>query len=160
MPPAPAWSTLPLRTRHLNTVAPGATGPVVYWMSREIRSRDNWALLYAQQLAEERQAGLYVVYNMAVGYLGGGLRQHVFKTGGLKVVHENLGKLGIPFYVEAAGDFERVLVKKCRELGCAVLVTDFCPLKINDKWVEGVKKECGQVGDKWVEGCGQVGEDM
>jgi len=31
-------------------------GPVVYWMSRDQRAKDNWALIYAQELA--RRAGI------------------------------------------------------------------------------------------------------
>jgi len=38
------------RSRPLNRARPGE-GPVVYWMSRDQRVRDNWALLYAQELA-------------------------------------------------------------------------------------------------------------
>ena len=38
------------RVRPLNQARPGQ-GPVVYWMSRDQRVRDNWALLYAQELA-------------------------------------------------------------------------------------------------------------
>ena len=26
-------------------------GPVIYWMSRDQRTHDNWALLFAQQIA-------------------------------------------------------------------------------------------------------------
>jgi deoxyribodipyrimidine photo-lyase len=35
------------RVRPLNEARPGQ-GPRVYWMSRDQRVRDNWALLYAQ----------------------------------------------------------------------------------------------------------------
>ena len=37
-------------------------GSVLYWMSREQRARDNWALLYAQQQAILRRAPLHVVF--------------------------------------------------------------------------------------------------
>lgn len=86
------------RVRSLNNarLRPGA---VVYWMSREIRSEDNWALLYAKQKADGWQKPFYVVYNLDIGYLGGGLRSHLFKVGGLQVVHDNLAKLNIPFAV-------------------------------------------------------------
>ncbi len=43
------------RIRALNQ-APSGTGPVVYWMSRDQRVTDNWALLYAQELALARQS--------------------------------------------------------------------------------------------------------
>ncbi len=33
-------------------------GPVVYWMSRDQRVDDNWAMVYAQSLAESSNAEL------------------------------------------------------------------------------------------------------
>ena len=57
-----------------------ASGPVVYWMSREMRVKDNWALGYAATVAKDvLKTGLVVVYNLEVGYLNGGYRNHVFK---------------------------------------------------------------------------------
>ena len=38
------------------------TGPVVYWMSRDQRLRDNWALIFAMQAAQERKSPLLVVF--------------------------------------------------------------------------------------------------
>lgn len=29
-------------------------GPIIYWMSRDQRAHDNWALLFAQHLALEK----------------------------------------------------------------------------------------------------------
>ena len=40
------------RVRLVREGAPGS-GPVVYWMSRDQRAQDNWALLYAQEIALE-----------------------------------------------------------------------------------------------------------
>lgn len=44
------------RCRRLNKVpmAKDSRGPVIYWMSRDQRVEDNWALLYAQKLALQR----------------------------------------------------------------------------------------------------------
>ena len=39
-------------------------GPIVYWMNREIRTEDNWSILYAQKLAEENNVPLIVFYNL------------------------------------------------------------------------------------------------
>ena len=41
------------------------------------------------KIAEKNKVPLYVVYNLDVGYLGGGLRQHKFKLDGLKVLETN-----------------------------------------------------------------------
>ena len=35
---------------------------VYYWMQREMRAVDNWALLFARHLAEERDVPLRVIY--------------------------------------------------------------------------------------------------
>ena len=43
-------------------------GPVVYWMSRDQRVGDNWALLWAQQEALIHQKGLLVVFCMIPNY--------------------------------------------------------------------------------------------
>jgi len=40
----------PQRVRAL-TKESQAKGPVIYWMSRDQRVNDNWALLYARELA-------------------------------------------------------------------------------------------------------------
>ena len=40
-------------------------GGVLYWMSRDQRVQDNWALLHARQLADEHGVGLSVAFCMA-----------------------------------------------------------------------------------------------
>ncbi|MDH4258345.1 MAG: deoxyribodipyrimidine photo-lyase, partial [Candidatus Aminicenantes bacterium] len=37
------------RVRRLNEIDTRGQGPVVYWMSRDQRAEDNWALLSAQE---------------------------------------------------------------------------------------------------------------
>ncbi|KAF4752925.1 hypothetical protein FOZ62_010832, partial [Perkinsus olseni] len=125
------------------------TGPVVYWMSREIRARDNWALLHAQSLALQGKQPLVVVYNLAVGYLGGALRQHVFKVGGLRVVARNLHDKGIPFRVDYSEDFPKALGKIASKLGSSHVVTDFTPLRLNRKWEEAFVKEAKKLSIKF-----------
>ena len=39
-------------------------GPVVYWMQREQRVSDNWALIYAYEKAKETNEKLLVVFNL------------------------------------------------------------------------------------------------
>lgn len=36
--------------------------PIVYWMSRDQRVRDNWALIYAQELVLKKKTPLIVVF--------------------------------------------------------------------------------------------------
>ena len=58
-------------------------GPVAYWMSRDQRVHDNWALLYAQHLARERRVPLWVVFGLAPSFLGATWRQYAFMLEGL-----------------------------------------------------------------------------
>ena len=56
------------RVRKLNNQEIGE-GPIVYWMDRDIRTKDNWALLYAQELALKNKQPLIVVYNLVIDFL-------------------------------------------------------------------------------------------
>jgi hypothetical protein len=44
-------------------------GPIVYWMSRDQRVRDNWALLFAQELALQERVPMAVVFCLAPRFL-------------------------------------------------------------------------------------------
>ena len=41
---------------------PMGDGPVVYWMSRDQRAMDNWALCHALAVAREHRRPLHVVF--------------------------------------------------------------------------------------------------
>jgi len=114
-------------------------GPVVYWMNRDNRAEDNWALLHAQEQARTHHVPLLVLYNLDVGFLGGGYRQHVFKLQGLEAVEKSLQKKNIPFTVVVGGVKE--VVTFLESVSAGYLVTDFSPLKIQRKWVNGVAKK-------------------
>ena len=70
-----------LRSRKLRS-GESVHGPVLYWMSRDQRAVDNWALLHAQQLALERRAPLAVLFTLAPSFLGATLRQYGFMLRG------------------------------------------------------------------------------
>ncbi|KAF4669396.1 hypothetical protein FOL47_002556 [Perkinsus chesapeaki] len=125
------------------------TGAVIYWMSREIRSKDNWALLYAQSLALKGKQPLVVVYNLTIGYLGGALRQHAFKVAGLRVVAKNLKDKGIAFRVDYADDFPARLADIAKNLQASHVVTDFTPLRVSKEWEESFKKEAQRLKIKF-----------
>ncbi len=108
-------------------------GPVIYWMSRDQRVMDNWALLYAQQLAYEHKAPLAVVFCQVPEYLDATIRQYGFMIRGLKEVEKDLQKKNIPFFL-LLGEPKKELTKFLKEYDAGALVTDFNPLKINRKW--------------------------
>lgn len=130
-----------MNPQRINSVAeglgsPAGAGPVVYWMSRDQRVRDNWALLHAQELALGRKVPLEVAFCLVSGFLGAAWRQYSFMLGGLREVEKDLGRLGIGFRVLAGEPASRI-PRLLKELDASALVTDFDPLRIKRGWVEG-----------------------
>ena len=72
-------------------------GPVVYWMSRDQRLADNWALLYAQQLALEYKSPLAIVFCLVPEFLGATIRQYEFMLKGLEEVASTRKEVRHPF---------------------------------------------------------------
>jgi len=108
-------------------------GPVVYWMSRDQRCKNNWALLYAQELALEFRAPLAVVFCLVPDYLGATARQYDFMTRGLQEVEERLAKKAIPFYLLTGTPAEEVPRFAVRH-HVGTLITDFSPLRVKRVW--------------------------
>lgn len=124
------------RARPLNKHAV-ATGPIVYWLDRDIRAHDNWALLEAQAIARKNHAPLLVVYNLVVNFLHGSVRQWDFKIRSLQELQTELAKKNIPLFVvldETGTDSPRLLQKFCDKYHVGAVVTDFSPLRIQRAW--------------------------
>ena len=113
------------------------TGPVVYWMSRDQRVHDNWALLYAQKLALEKNTPLLVIFNLVTDFLEATLRQYAFMINGLKELELELRKYSIPFHL-LQGKPENKIPVFIKENNCSILVTDFDPLRVKINWKEKV----------------------
>ena len=109
------------------------TGPVVYWMSRDQRCEDNWALLYAQELALSLQVPLAVVFCLVPDYLGATARQYGFMTRGLQEAEERLAKKAVPFYLLTGTPAEEVPRFAARH-HVGTLITDFSPLRVKRVW--------------------------
>ncbi|MBN2415200.1 deoxyribodipyrimidine photo-lyase [bacterium] len=124
------------RISSLNAI-PARPGPVVYWMSRDQRARDNWALLYAQEKAVEFRAPLHVVFCLVPEFLGALDRQYRFMLHGLRQTAADLSGLHIPFRLEEGEPRERIPAFLDR-VGAGMLVTDFDPLKIKRAWKQQV----------------------
>jgi deoxyribodipyrimidine photo-lyase len=112
-------------------------GGITYWMSRDQRVEDNWALLYAQELARKHGVGLSVVFCMVPSFLGATMRMYDFMLTGLEEVESSLHALGVPFrlLMGAPGDALPAFVQ--RHSVCAI-VTDFSPLRIGAEWKAAV----------------------
>jgi deoxyribodipyrimidine photo-lyase len=115
------------RIRHLNERA-ATSGPVVYWMSRDQRVDDNWALLYAHEKAQERGVSLCVIFALFKIDARGNTRQYRFMFEGLKEVETTLATLQIPFFV-LSGPPDDTIPAFVKEHGCGEVVVDFNPLE-------------------------------
>jgi deoxyribodipyrimidine photo-lyase len=113
------------------------TGPVVYWMSRDQRVVDNWALLHAQQEALARQSPLAVVFCLAPSFLGATLRQYAFMLTGLEEVERRLAAVHIPFFL-LEGEPGEEIPRFIEQEDASLLITDFDPLRIKRTWRETV----------------------
>jgi deoxyribodipyrimidine photo-lyase len=117
-------------------------GPIIYWMSREQRVKNNWSLLHAQNLAIKNKRALITVFTLSTSFLGATSRQYNFMINGLQEVEKDLSKLNIPFIL-LIGDPVLELtnfIKKCK---VGAVVSDFDPLRIKNDWREKTAKESG-----------------
>lgn len=103
-------------------------GPVIYLMSRDQRTEDNWALLWAQQEAETRGKPLMVVYGYEPDNLGTDMRHAGFMLNGLTHIHDQLARKNIGYWL-LQGNSATMLPPFLREHDAHVLVTDFSPLR-------------------------------
>lgn len=109
------------------------TGHVVYWMQRDQRVHDNWALIYAQQKAIEKNSRLIVLFNLVPDFLEATIRQYGFMLKGLKQVELELRKYNIEF-VLTFGNPAIEIPRYLNDIKASLLVTDFNPLKIIRGW--------------------------
>ena len=115
-------------------------GPIIYWMQRDQRAGDNWALIFAAELAESRNEPLIVLFNLVDEFLEAGFRQYDFMLRGLEEVEESLQKINIPFYL-TTGDPSEEISEFIEETKAGVLVSDFNPINIVRKWKSEINKK-------------------
>lgn len=158
--------SLEAKTKHASSLLPNSldstttktslSSSVVYWMQRDVRTVDNWAMLLAAHWATRTNRQLHVVYALppppsAVATESGAdsipslvdlpmtERHGLFLLGGLEGVHDELSALHIPLHVVLASSHRTVgetVAKKLLELKCAMMVTDFSPLRHHREWIE------------------------
>ncbi|XP_054481307.1 CPD photolyase isoform X2 [Anoplopoma fimbria] len=113
---------------------------VLYWMLRDHRVQDNWALVHAQRLALKKNLPLHVCFCLVVPKSElSTLRHYSFMLKGLEEVATECKALDIQFHLlhGSAGDVLPGFVSD-RSLGA--VVTDFSPLREPLQWLEDVKK--------------------
>jgi deoxyribodipyrimidine photo-lyase len=124
------------RTRTLKEGRAGE-GPVLYWMSREQRAEDNWALLHAQDLAVARDRPLVVAFCLAPAFLGAAVRQYAFMLKGLRGTVEALRDSNLGFRL-LRGDPGEEVASLAAGVDALHIVTDADPLKVKGAWREAL----------------------
>lgn len=137
--------------------APRDSGPVILWMSRDQRLDDNWALLFAAQLAAAGGGGaaaaappapaasrapvpLAVAFSLVPAFLGAGARQFGFMLRGLEELEARLAEVSagrVAFFL-LEGDPTETLPALAASTAASALVTDFSPLRLSRAWKRGV----------------------
>ncbi len=129
------------RIRKLNT-KPIVNGEIIYWMSRDQRVEDNWALVYAYKLANENGRKLKVIFTLDFTYPLANYRSFSFMLEGLKQVQVKLYELNIFFELLIGNPIEKL--KEYLNLNqVAAIILDFDPIKIKQLW----KKEIANIAD-------------
>ncbi|MBI5585809.1 MAG: deoxyribodipyrimidine photo-lyase [Deltaproteobacteria bacterium] len=108
-------------------------GPVLYWMSRDQRTRDNWALLFAQEQALLAERPLQVVFFLVPEFLQAVRRSYDFMVQGLRELERELARRGISFHL-LPGPPEEALPRYVSQVRAGCLVADFDPLQIKRWW--------------------------
>ncbi|KAF7223229.1 CPD photolyase [Nothobranchius furzeri] len=121
-------------------VTQGSEG-ILYWMLRDQRVQDNWALIHAQQLAAQENLPLHVCFCLVVPKSPlSTLRHYSFLLKGLEEVAKECKQLNIQFHLlhGAAGDLLPAFVSD-RDFGA--VVTDFSPLREHLQLLKDVQKK-------------------
>lgn len=116
------------RVRRLNQIENKDGECVIYWMSRDQRVKDNYALLAAQDYARKHKLKLLVIFNLFTQPTIR-LKQHYeFMIEGLKEVATKLHSLGIGFLL-LTGDPIKNIIDIVDSENAAALFCDFSPLR-------------------------------
>lgn len=115
-------------------------GPVIYWMSRDQRSSDNWALWHAYRMAMARKVELRVAFCLAPDYLGATDRHYRFMLRGLRELEGDLARRGVPFDL-LQGDPVKVMPRYLSSHDVGALVMDFDPLRTKTRWRTDVTEQ-------------------
>ncbi|XP_046842987.1 deoxyribodipyrimidine photo-lyase-like isoform X2 [Xenia sp. Carnegie-2017] len=124
-------------------VLPESQG-IVYWMFRDQRVQDNWAMIYAQNLAVEHNIPLHVCFTLPEKFRAATIRQYGFIIKGLQEMEKDLKDLDISFHV-LLGDPSKTLLEYVKSNEIGGVVTDFSPLREVLAWLDDIVSELPDV---------------
>jgi deoxyribodipyrimidine photo-lyase len=107
-------------------------GEIIYWMSRDQRIQNNWALIFTQNLAEEFKTSFRIIFNLKKDFLNANKSHYEFMRKGLRLVREASEALNISFSI-ITGDPAKSIPAIITKIDAGGLVTDFSPLRQNRK---------------------------
>lgn len=132
------------RLRMLNS-QPVRPGPVLYWMNRDQRAEDNWALVFAVSEARRQGQPLLVVFCLQHAFLGATPRHYAFMLAGIAETARSLERQGILFLLTQGDPVERI-PDLARQLTAGLVVCDFSPLRLPRTWRDTVAPACAESG--------------
>jgi deoxyribodipyrimidine photo-lyase len=115
------------------------TGPVIYWMSRDQRVKDNWALIFSQRIALQYKLPLVVIFCVVPEFLHATVRQYEFMLKGLQELILALDKKNIPFAIKTGLPVD-IIPRLIRKTDAACMISDFDPLRIKRQWKADLAK--------------------
>jgi len=115
-------------------------GSVLYWMWRDKRVQDNWALLHSQAEALKRGVPLHVAVCVPPTHGHMTLRHYSFMLEGLKEVEKELVQLGIGFHLMPGEPPKCLTPSFLSSLQVGLLVADFSPLREHRAWLAALEK--------------------
>ena len=126
----------PARTKvHRSGVFSGKS--VLYWMSRDKRVDDNWALLAAQSVALNNKVPLIVCFQYFGRFPEANIRQYGFLLKGLLELKNKLEGLNIEFIL-SQGRASEVIPRIIDDKLVGTIITDYSPLRVYKKRVSKV----------------------
>ena len=105
---------------------------VLYWMCRDKRVTDNWALLFAQKIAIKNKVPLIVCFQYLGNFPTSNIRQYDFLFKGIEELENELNRLNISLFLLQGHAYD-VLPELVEKQSIGTIVTDYTPLKIYRK---------------------------
>ena len=102
---------------------------VLYWMQRDKRVYDNWALIASQYTAIKNRAPLYVCFQYTGDNRESNTRQYEFLFKGLEQTAQTLEQHNIRFLL-LKGNAKDTIPKLIQEHSIGTLIVDYSPLKV------------------------------
>ena len=119
---------------------------VMYWMWRDKRVQDNWAMLYCQKMAMELNVPLHVLCCVPPSFNEMTIRHYTFMLEGLREVAEECDDLNISFHLKAGCPSDVITDKLLKTHDIGLVVADMSPLREHRGWLETIVKRVGDHG--------------